>query len=143
MLLLMYQIFSSLRDHLHFSVQFSLHFHENFFLNSQYGRKISQINCIIFSFQQKLETNKIHHPKKSVKKKRVLAFPIQRIICCLCKPAPKRTTIPICCSVFTIFNQEHASETPVRHLFTIAAIRFPVRAARKLRSPWKPNLVCF
>ena len=33
MLLHMYQIFSSLRGHLHFSVQFSLHFHGNFFLN--------------------------------------------------------------------------------------------------------------
>ena len=34
MLLHMYQIFSSLRGHLHFSVQFSLHFHGNFFLNN-------------------------------------------------------------------------------------------------------------
>ena len=32
-LLHMYQIFSSLRGHLHFSVQFSLHLHGNFFLD--------------------------------------------------------------------------------------------------------------
>ena len=33
MLLHMYHIFSTLRGHLHFSVQFSLHFHGNLFLD--------------------------------------------------------------------------------------------------------------
>ena len=55
MLLHIYQIFSSLRGHLYFSVRFSLYFHGNFFLNNPLPRAQAQNrSCGLIGFSPAL-----------------------------------------------------------------------------------------